>query len=356
MSIGFEPPFEFGVAPPAVPPSVNQNERRHVSPSIFELQQQRLRRYRNEPTPSAEVGSQRMATDPADNHKKAATVGFVGLGNMGSALAENLVDAGHRVLAFDIAGAAALPDGAAFASSISDLAIRCETVVFSLPDGSASEAVAREISTTSGRAVSHVVDTSTIGLDAAVTIDKLLADAAIAYVDAPVSGGAARARARTLSVMFAGDPEACAAVGPVLAGLSDPIRCVGDRPGMAQALKLANNFLSATALAATSEAIVFGQSVGLDAATMLEVLNASSGRSSATDDKFPNHVLTGAYASGFANSLMAKDMRLYLGSVEGRGRPATLGRVTESIWQQFAEAEPGVDFTRIFPFVEGTPT
>ena len=94
---------------------------------------------------------------------------------------------------------------------------------------------------------------------------------------------------------------------------------------MAQALKLANNFLSATTLAATSEAIAFGLSVGLDMATMLEVLDASSGRSGATSDKFPNHVLTGRYAAGFANSLMAKDVRLYLGAVEAQGGPAVLG-------------------------------
>ena len=88
---------------------------------------------------------------------------------------------------------------------------------------------------------------------------------------------------------------------------------------MAQALKLANNFLSATALAATSEAVVFGLSVGLDMATMLEVIDASSGQSAATRDKFPNHVPTGRYGAGFANSLMAKDLRLYLECRRGAG-------------------------------------
>jgi 3-hydroxyisobutyrate dehydrogenase len=154
-------------------------------------------------------------------------------------------------------------------------------------------------------------------------------------------------------VMVAGAAAACAAIEPVLAGLSDRRRRVGDRPGMAQALKLANNFLSATTLAATSEAIAFGLSVGLDMATMLEVLDASSGRSGATDDKFPNHVLTGTYAAGFANSLMAKDLRLYLGAVEAQGAPGELGQVTAGVWERFAAAEPGADFTRIFPFVHG---
>jgi 3-hydroxyisobutyrate dehydrogenase len=227
-------------------------------------------------------------------------------------------------------------------------------VVLSLPDGGASEKVARAIVGAAGRRTAHVVDTSTVGVAAARIIDGLLAADGIGYVDAPVSGGVAGARARTLSVMYAGPDEACAAVDGVLAGLSDRRRRVGDRPGMAQALKLANNFLSATALAATSEAVSFGVSVGLDMETMLDVLNASSGQSAATSDKFVHHVLTGRYASGFANSLMAKDLRLYLGAVEAQGAPSVLGPVTASVWERFAADEPGVDFTRIYPFVEGS--
>ena len=88
---------------------------------------------------------------------------------------------------------------------------------------------------------------------------------------------------------------------------------------MAQALKLANNFLSATALAATSEAIAFGLSVGLDMGTMIEVIDGSSGQSAATSDKFPNHVLTGRYGAGFANSLMAKDLQALPGRGGGAG-------------------------------------
>ena len=142
----------------------------------------------------------------------------------------------------------------------------------------------------------------------------------------------AGARARTLSVMYAGADSACTAAEPVLAGLSDRRRRVGDRPGMAQALKLANNFLSATTLAATSEAVAFGLSVGLDLATMIEVLDASSGQSAATSDKFPAQVMTGRYAAGFTNSLMNKDLRLFLGEVEAQGAPSALGPTTASVW------------------------
>jgi 3-hydroxyisobutyrate dehydrogenase-like beta-hydroxyacid dehydrogenase len=89
-------------------------------------------------------------------------------------------------------------------------------------------------------------------------------------------------------------------------------------------------------------------------ATVLEVLNASSGRSAASSDKFVHHVLTGAYASGFANTLMAKDLDLYLAAVASRRTAATIGEVTAGIWRRFAAADPGVDFTRIHPFVEGS--
>ena len=283
--------------------------------------------------------------------KNDAMVGFVGLGNMGSVLAGNLVASGHEVVAHDVAGPGRCPEGAAFADDVAELARRADVVVLSLPDGNVSEAVTTAIATTDGRRVTHVVDTSTIGVTAAQRVDALLTDAGVAYVDAPVSGGIAGARARTLSVMYAGSDDACTAVEPVLAGLSDRRRRVGERPGMAQALKLLNNFLSATALAATSEAIAFGASVGLDMGVMLEVLDQSSGQSAATSDKFPNEVLTGRFASGFANTLMAKDLRLYLGAVDAAGSPATIGPVTAAVWERFAAADPGTDFTRIYEFV-----
>lgn len=284
----------------------------------------------------------------------APVVGFVGLGNMGAALATNLVVAGFDVVAFDVAGPDRAPAGSTFATDVAELARAADVVVLSLPNGAVSESVAAEITTTADRRVGHVIDTSTIGVTAAKKITELLAAAGIGYVDAPVSGGVAGAKARRLAVMYAGSDAEVQAVLPVLEGLSDRIRRVGDRPGLGQALKLANNFLSATALAATSEAVAFGVAAGLDMATMIEVLNTSSGRSAATDDKFPNDVLTGRYGSGFANTLMAKDVRLYLSEVRDAATPNTVGTVTENIWQRFAEAEPGVDFTRIYPFVEGT--
>lgn len=282
-----------------------------------------------------------------------STVGFVGLGNMGSALAANLVGAGHTVVTTDAVGPERNVAGAEFVADAAAVAGRADIVVFSLPDGRVSEIVARQIVAAPERRCRYVVDTSTIGPSASRVIDGLLAAAGIGYVDAPVSGGVAGARARTLAVMYSGTDEACAAVGDVIAGLSDRTIRVGDHPGLAQVIKLANNFLSATALAATSEAIAFGVAAGVDMAVMLDVLSKSSGNNTATTDKFPNHVVTGKYASGFSNSLMAKDIALYLRSVEEIGTPTAYGHLTELVWRRFAEAQPSVDFTRIYPFVRG---
>jgi 3-hydroxyisobutyrate dehydrogenase-like beta-hydroxyacid dehydrogenase len=279
------------------------------------------------------------------------TVGVVGLGNMGSALAANLVGAGFTVVGHDAAGADRAPDGVAHVSSVHDVARAVDVVVCSLPDGTASAAVVSAVLATPDRVTTHVVDTSTVGVAAARELTSRCADDGVVYVDAPVSGGVAGARARTLAVMYAADDDACAHVEAVLAGLSDCRYRVGDQPGLGQTMKLANNFLSATALVATSEAVAFGVGEGLDMAVMLEVLNGSSGRSAATGDKFPNHVLTGRYASGFTNSLMAKDVELYLRAAADRGAPSTMAEVTTAVWEAFAAQAPSSDFTRIYPFV-----
>lgn len=278
-------------------------------------------------------------------------VGFVGLGNMGSALAANLAERGRTVVAHDIAGAARTPTGVAFVESVDDVARVASTVVLSLPHGEAAEAVAEGLAGAEGGVVTHVVDTSTVGLAAARRIATLLESAGIGYVDAPVSGGVAGARRRTLAVMYAGRPADCDAVLPILRDLSDHRFHVGGRPGLGQVTKLANNFLSATALAATSEAVAFAVSAGVDMTTVLEVLNASSGQSAASRDKFVNHVLPETYSSGFANTLMAKDLGLYAEAVRSGGTPSVVAEVTTAIWRSFAEDEPGVDFTRIHPYI-----
>lgn len=270
-------------------------------------------------------------------------------------MAGNVAAATPGLVCFDLAGTQSrMPAHAVAAESIADLARRCTTVLISVPDGAATLAVAEAIVAAEGSIVDTLIDLSTIGPAAAAQAAALLESVGVTYCDGPVSGGAAGARAATISLMFSGPADVLVAHRALLESFTGNVFHVGDRAGQGQAMKLANNFLSATALAATSEAVAFGVSQGLEMSTMLEVLNGASGRSAATGDKFPNHVLTGRYASGFTNTLMAKDVDLYLRAAEDGGTAASMAVATAAVWERFASSEPGADFTRIYPFVEGS--
>jgi 3-hydroxyisobutyrate dehydrogenase-like beta-hydroxyacid dehydrogenase len=138
----------------------------------------------------------------------------------------------------------------------------------------------------------------------------------------------------------------------MLAVLAKNALRVGDAPGQGQAMKLINNFLGAAALAATSEAVVFGVQAGLDLKTMIEVINVSTGRSVASADKFPRSIVPRTYDFGFAGALMAKDMRLYLESVAAAGVPHEIASGIADLWQRYSEACPGTDFTYIHKYLE----
>jgi 3-hydroxyisobutyrate dehydrogenase len=280
------------------------------------------------------------------------TLGFAGLGRMGGPMSKRLVEAGYSLLGFDAAGTRErLPRGATAVQSIAELAARADVILLSVPDGTASALICDEIAATSNRRVHTVIDLSTIGIAAARQCAITLNGAGVGYVDAPVSGGVAGAVSGTLALM-AGAPEALyAAVDPVLAVLAGKRFRVGDEPGHGQAMKLVNNYASAAALAATAEATVFGARVGLDLATMVDVLNASSGRSTASTDKFPRAVVTGTYDFGFAGALMTKDVTLYLENAVAADVPRDLAAAVAAIWQRFNVAEPEADFTAIHRYL-----
>jgi 3-hydroxyisobutyrate dehydrogenase-like beta-hydroxyacid dehydrogenase len=280
------------------------------------------------------------------------TVGFIGLGKMGGPMAGNVVKAAPGLVCFDMAGTEArMPSGAVAAESIADLARRCETVFISVPDGAASLAVAEEILRTGNAAVATLFDLSTIGPKAATEAAALLRTAGITYCDGPVSGGAAGARAATISLMFSGPSEVLEANRSLLESFAGNIFHVGDRPGQGQAMKLANNFLSATALAASSEAVAFGVAHGLDMATMIDVLNVSTGRNSATVDKFPNRILNGKYDAGFSTAHMTKDVGLFVDGASDVKTAATVASAVTETWRGCDEALPGSDFTEIWRYV-----
>jgi len=283
-------------------------------------------------------------------------IGFIGLGNIGLPMARRLVDAGHRVIAFDLddARVAQLVDaGAVAGGSPADVGARVDTVLTSLPSPAALDVVALgPDGVAAGGRARLLVDLSTVGPATSERVGAALAERGVALVDAPVSGGVSGAAAGRLAVMVAGAPADRAVAEPLLAHLGR-VFAVGDRPGMGQVMKLANNYLSATALAATSEAMVYGVKAGLDPAVMVEVVNAGSGRNSATEDKFPRSVLTGRFDFGFATGLMCKDLNLFAQDAERLEVPLWIGGAVRQLWQ-LTGAGPGADedFTTVVRTIE----
>jgi 3-hydroxyisobutyrate dehydrogenase-like beta-hydroxyacid dehydrogenase len=272
-------------------------------------------------------------------------IGFIGLGNMGFHMARRLIEAGHRVLVTDIRPEAVerlTRLGAQAAPSPVAIADRVETVIASLPTPQIVEAVATGPGgVADGSRVRRFVDTSTTGSAVARRIFAKLAERNIVQIDSPVSGGVGGAAKGTLAVMASGPRSDVAALEPVLAVLGK-VFFIGEHPGDGQTMKLANNFLSATAMAATAEAMVMGVKAGLDPRVMLDVINAGTGRNTATEHKFPKLVLPGTFDLGFTNGLMSKDVKLCLSEAEGLGVPMRVAQAVMGLLQQACD-EIGVD-------------
>ena len=282
-------------------------------------------------------------------------VGFIGLGNMGRPIAVNVAKYAADMIVFDKAGTATrAPAGTKVAASVAQVAAEADTVMLSLPDGRIVASVAEEMIETNNRRVACVVDTSTVGIDAARAAHRRFGDAKIEYVDAPVSGGTAGAAAASIAVMYSGARETFERLLPVFNSMAKNVFYIGPEPGQGQAMKILNNYLSATAMAATSEAVAFGVASGLDMATVLDVLNASSGQNTATSDKFKNRILKDRYDAGFTNTLLCKDVGLYMEAVTRAGTADRVGKTVIEVWRRFQQAEPGADICRIYPYTKGT--
>ena len=280
--------------------------------------------------------------------------GFVGLGDMGGPMAANLARGGFQLIVYDKAGTENLaPSGAEIGAGIEDVARAAQIVFVSVPDAAASLEVARSLVAVKNRNTQTLVNLSTVGVEATGSIVKTLADFGIDYVDAPVSGGRAGAIRGTVTVMWSGSAERMELIRPVLDSFAGSVFFVGPTPGQGQAMKLLNNYLSAVAMTATSEAITFGLSHSLDMKTMLDVANVSTGQNSATQDKFPNRILTSTYDAGFRMALMDKDVALYLSEARSAGTPASLCEQVATYWQKGMKQFPDGDFTEIFKVIRG---
>jgi 3-hydroxyisobutyrate dehydrogenase-like beta-hydroxyacid dehydrogenase len=264
-------------------------------------------------------------------------------------MSRHLATAGHALVVADAATTERAPPGSKVAKSNAEVAAQAGIVILSLPDGTVSEAVAREIAAASPRRVKTVIDTSTIGIKAAEAVAATLAKADIAFVDAPVSGGTAGAEKATLAIMLACPAETYERLKPLVSLMGKPFH-VGPKPGQGQAVKLLNNFLSATALAATSEAVAFGVSQGIEMKTILDIVNASTGRNSATDDKFPRRIMHGRYDAGFTAKLQLKDIRLYLENARAAGITDEVADRVVEVWTRMDANLPGADICEMYPY------
>jgi 3-hydroxyisobutyrate dehydrogenase-like beta-hydroxyacid dehydrogenase len=282
-------------------------------------------------------------------------VGFIGLGNMGFPMARRLIQEGYDVVAFDTRSSALerlVALGAHAASSSKDVADRAETVMASLPSPAASVEVATGAAgVIEGSRVRRYVDFSTVGSQTAVRIHDLLAQRNIVAIDSPVSGGVSGAEKGSLAIMVSGPRNEFDVIRTALEAIGRPFY-IGDKPGSAQTMKLANNILAANVLVATAEVVVMGVKSGLDPSVMIEVLNAGSGGTSASRDKFPRAILPRSFDYGFATGLMVKDVRLYLDEAKALGVPADVAETIGRLWEAAARDQgPDSDFTAVIkPF------
>jgi 3-hydroxyisobutyrate dehydrogenase-like beta-hydroxyacid dehydrogenase len=283
-------------------------------------------------------------------------IGFIGLGNMGFPMARRLVEAKHQLVVFDTRKEVMdrlVGLGAQAASSPKEIADRVETVMASLPSLQASLEVATgKNGVIEGGKVKRFVDLSTTGSQMAVKIHDLLAKRNIVQLDSPVSGGVAGAEKGTLAVMVSGPRADYEAVKPALEVIGKPFY-IGAKPGAGQTMKLANNFLSATATVATCEAVVMGVKSGLDPRVMIDVINSGSGMNTASRDKFPRAILPRTFDFGFATGLMVKDVRLALEEMKSLGLNMEVAEAVARMWEVVMREEGAdSDFTSAIKPIE----
>ena len=263
---------------------------------------------------------------------------------MGQPMAANLAKEGFAVRSFDL-------NGTGSSSSVQDAAAGAELMITMLPDGKAvREAVLKALPALSSGAV--VVDMSSSDPAATRALGTALAARGVELIDAPVSGAVPKAIDGTLTIMVGGTEAALARVRPVLEKLGNRIVHVGAL-GAGHAVKALNNYVGAAGTLAGFEALLIARAYGLDPKPMLEAINASTGRNSATERKIPQQVLTGAFASGFRLALMVKDVGIAARLARDLGIDAPYLREALKLWRDAQRHLPAdADHTRAYEYLK----
>jgi 3-hydroxyisobutyrate dehydrogenase len=269
------------------------------------------------------------------------TVGFIGIGNMGRPMAANLVKGGYQVVVYDLdarrAQEVAEGIGATAAVCLADIGKQADAVITMLPTGKEVRACLLEAE---GGALANnlpngalVIDMSSSDPVGSRALHADLAKCGLAFIDAPVSGGVSRATEGSLAIMVGGDAAAVQAAKPVLSKMGQRLFEVGG-PGNGHAMKALNNVVAGSAFIAVSEALLVGKKFGLDPTTMVDVMNASSGKSFNTEHVAKQHVVSRQFASGFSLGLFAKDVGIAADLANAIGVESPLLGTTTSLLRE----------------------
>ncbi|HVQ79133.1 MAG: NAD(P)-dependent oxidoreductase [Pseudolabrys sp.] len=287
----------------------------------------------------------------------AGTIAFIGCGAMGAPMAERLIDGGFALRIFDVnkeAMRSLVERGAVAADSPREAAAGADTAFACLPSPEVSRHVAFGSDGVAGcEGLRVYVEMSTIGSGAIKVIAKELGQARIAVLDAPVSGGPRGAKAGTLSTMVAGDRTIFERTRPLFEVIARNVFYIGAEPGLGQITKLANNMISAAGMASAFEATAMAVKAGVDARTLIDTINASTGRNTATTDKFPTSVLPRTFDYGGKLATMYKDIDLCLTEAKQLKVPMWVGSAVVQLWfQAMTEGRGEDDYTTLIQMIE----
>ena len=292
-----------------------------------------------------------------------ASVGVIGLGAMGLGMAGSLRRAGYRVHVCDLRGdvvRAFVADGGVACTDPAALASECEVVVSVVVSAAQTEAVlfGERGAASAMKRGSVFVMCSTVDPNWSIALEQRLAALGLMYLDAPISGGAAKAAAGTMTMMTAGRDEAYAKVGKVLEAMAAKVYRLGDRAGNGSKVKIINQLLAGVHIAAAAEAMALGLREGVDAAALYEVITNSAGNSWMFENRMA-HVLAGDYTPLSAVDIFVKDLGLVLDTARATKFPLPLSATAHQMFMQASTAgyarEDDAAVIKIFPGITLPP-